>query len=139
MQSLKQSFVNANKPNSATQSIDSSTNQEDLDSGIISSKPGAGLLWDKPYLSSLKESFEVHKYLVAYIFRLWFFAFLGRRYSESLFRKTPDSNWHNNQKLNSLKDYWMTKWNICNINFAKCQMAIFVKFRYIFTNYSGFG
>ena len=60
LQSLKQSFVNANKPNSATPSIDSSANQEDLDSGIISSKPGAGLLWDKPYLSSLKESFEVN-------------------------------------------------------------------------------
>ena len=37
--------------------MDSSSNQ-DLDSGIISTKPGAGLLWDKPYLSSLKESFE---------------------------------------------------------------------------------
>ena len=59
LQSLKQSFVNANKPNTATPSIDSSSNQDDLDSGIISSKPGAGLLWDKPYLSSLKESFEV--------------------------------------------------------------------------------
>merc|ERR1711971_1018226 len=58
LQSLKQSFVNANKPNTATPSIDSSSNQDDLDSGIISSKPGAGLLWDKPYLSSLKESFE---------------------------------------------------------------------------------
>ena len=92
LQSLKQSFVNANKPNTATPSIDSSSNQDDLDSGIISSKPGAGLLWDKPYLSSLKESFEVHIYLVAYIFRLGYFAFLGRRYSESLFRKPPDSN-----------------------------------------------
>ena len=26
--------------------------------GVISSKPGAGIIWDKPYLSSLKESFE---------------------------------------------------------------------------------
>ena len=25
---------------------------------MISSKPGAGIIWDKPYLSSLKESFE---------------------------------------------------------------------------------
>merc|ERR1712008_574283 len=58
LQSLKQSFVNANKPNTATPSIESSSNQDDLDSGIISSKPGAGLLWDKPYVSPLKESFE---------------------------------------------------------------------------------
>lgn len=54
--SLKQSYVENQQ-----QTVDSSlgTNKDDIqDSGIIATKPGAALLWDKPYLSSLKESFE---------------------------------------------------------------------------------
>ena len=41
LQSLKQSFLDANNNKNKAPSVDSSSNQ-DLDSGIISTKPGAG-------------------------------------------------------------------------------------------------
>ena len=56
LQSLKESYLDKNKQSaSSAPSIEPSQGDE----GIIATKPGpAGILWDKPYLSSLKESFE---------------------------------------------------------------------------------
>ena len=56
LQSLKESYLNAQ------QSSELSSGQQQTggsNEGVISTKPGgAGLIWDKPYLSSLKESYE---------------------------------------------------------------------------------
>ena len=40
--------------------VESSANEDD---GIINTKPGAAVLWDTSYLSSLKESFQVSQQL----------------------------------------------------------------------------
>ena len=60
LQSLKESYLSSNdfqtqSPGDLTPSGQNSGAQLE---GVISSKPGAGIIWDKPYLSSLKESFE---------------------------------------------------------------------------------
>ena len=45
------------EPTQSPTSGDLSPSGGQLD-GVFASKPGAGIIWDKPYLSSLKESFE---------------------------------------------------------------------------------
>ena len=50
---IKQSYLA-----SQTAAPELNPSQEGYPEGIIGTKPGSGVLWDKPYLSSLKESFQ---------------------------------------------------------------------------------
>ena len=57
LQSIKESYLASNVEPTQSPSGDLSPSGGQLD-GVFASKPGAGIIWDKPYLSSLKESFE---------------------------------------------------------------------------------
>ena len=54
LQSLKESYLN----NQDSTNDELASGVEGQNEGVISTKPGTGVIWDKPYLSSLKESYQ---------------------------------------------------------------------------------